>query len=149
MNPHPPLSSLPFPLALLLTAIELLIICGYNLEQTKKIILLALALSLPLTYFSGYWGSDFANLSFTVPESEILKHQGYAKFALFLFFPLLLIPLLIAVSESSATARVRYTLKLLYRALLLAFTSCLLYTSFLGGELVFSHGAGVRVSPQP
>ena len=92
----------------------------------------------PLTYLSGYWGADFASQTFQVPEEVIGRHEAWGRF----FLLLLLVTFLLRFVASLASHG-RRGLMISYYVVLLSALSCLAFTSFLGGDLVFSYGAGV------
>ncbi len=149
-NPHPPLSSFPFVLLVLLLIVEIVALIGKRRElcdTVARFLLLVVCIALPLTYFSGYFGADFANRQFVVPDEAILKHQLWAKLSLLSG----LLPVLIFfLSQHAAAERPALAAKLrwAYRLLIAVLCLFLARTSFLGGELVFTHGAGVSVGGQ-
>lgn len=142
MNPHPPLSSFPFVLVCVLAVSELALIIKKNNHTSAKVTLFTiifLAVITPLTYYSGFWGLDYAEQSFQIPSHLIETHQSYARLFLILLIPLCLI---YALRKSNFESKI---LTFLYRAFLLISLLHISYVSFLGGELVFSHGAGVKI----
>ena len=148
-NPHPPLSGFPFVLVFLLTALELraLFLKGDDLkvwnDRTVGVLLSFSLVMIPLTYFSGYFGADFANARFEVPEELILQHQLWGKSALFLMIGCgVAFALYSAAPQHKAGAR--KGLRLLYRIGIFSLVALLARASYLGGQLVFEHGAGVR-----
>ena len=145
-NPHPPLSGFPIVILSLLVVVELITFFrpGADFHKTQQFLLCALCLFAAATYFSGYWGFDRANQTFQIPEENIFRHQGYAKFFLFLLVPLVLVySMRSAVPERSKS--LERQMEWLFRALLVLSWALAAYTSTLGGELVFSAGAAVRV----
>lgn len=148
MNPHPPLAAFPAVLLTLVLGAEIAsyLILRDELRRFAKLSLWALALFTPLTYISGYWGVDHANASFTVPEQAIAQHQASAKLFLLTMVPLCIVALLQnLVVEGDGAEKKKRVIRGFYLALLLLCGACGFTTSYLGGSLVFSHGAGVLV----
>lgn len=143
LNPHPPLAHAPLLLCTIL-------IFEFLLSSSKRwtsvdvhptfanYLLVLLCLISPLTYYSGYWGADFANADFTVPEEAILSHQSIAQLFLISLIPLALFGVLRRQNPSAFTA-VSYFL-----FLLLSF-GIVVQGSRLGGSLVYEHGAAVQI----
>ena len=128
INLHPPLTGFPGVLVALLLVNEF--VCRGD-ERIKRFLLICAALFIPCTYLSGYVGVEFAE---GIDPAVIKAHQGYAKFVLVLLVPLIVCGLL---------PRVRTA----YLVLLPIVFGVVLYTSLLGGNLVFGHGAGVKARP--
>ena len=150
VNPHPPLSSFPFVLIVLLLIIELLSLNSADADRwngVTRFLVFALCAALPLTYFSGYFGADFAHRQFEVPDEAILKHQLWAKLSLLSGAVPVLLFFLADCSRSERPGLAR-RLRAVFRLSLLVLALFLARVSFLGGELVFSHGAGVEVHGQ-
>ena len=148
LNPHPPLAAFP---AVLLTLIVSAEVASYafwqqELRRIARVLLCVLAFFAPVTYLSGYWGVDHANGSFQIPESAIAQHQGYAKLFLLTLVPLfIVVSLQSAVVDAEGAARKRRVIRGIYLGLLIVSLLCGFGTSYLGGALVFSHGAGVLI----
>ena len=146
VNPHPPLSAFPAVLLTLTIGLELYSV----LKKSEYFSLLArrafylVCVISPLTYYTGYWGSDFANQSFSVPEDDIMFHQTIAE-ALLMSLALTLICSL----ASKHAEHGKNVVNGFYRLFLFTSYCIVLYTSFLGGHLVFSHGAGVDLYQEP
>ena len=143
LNPHPPLSGVPSTLLCLIVGAELL---SYFWKQDScrsfaRTLLYVLCVAAPITYYSGYFGSDFASQSFSVPEDAISEHQAYAQFFLISLVPCLVLQLAARDAEDS----LKKYLRGLYLALLVLSFSIGMLVSFKGGELVFRHGAGVQL----
>ncbi|MFN8389258.1 MAG: hypothetical protein U0136_03105 [Bdellovibrionota bacterium] len=145
-NPHPPLSGFP---VVILTLLVLSIGWNRYLHRDESAIQdflsVMLGLFAVLTYYSGYWGFDRANQSFSVDEAAILRHQGYARFFVLLVVPLLLIG---AVRKAAPPEReqLRRALRLFWEISVLGLWILGAYASALGGRLVFDHGAAVRAA---
>lgn len=137
MNPHPPLAMFPAAIAAVFFCLEILQLLGVKgLVSAKLRIVLAtiLALSLLFAYYSGFYGLDYA----TKTPSEPLKlHQAVARFTALLSLPLLLFSTVAYQKPPKSPIFIIFlvTLALLFLGLL--------YTSHLGGKLVFEYGAGV------
>lgn len=91
-----------------------------------------------LTFISGYYAAPSAHQEYNVPLDPIARHYWLARILLFLYVPLTALSW-ISAQTTSASAFMRW----LYRVALLATCLVGLYTSTLGGTLVFSYGAGV------
>lgn len=143
LNPHPPLSSVPAVLMTIVVAAELLSLIGTKLPRDKikyfSFIVLIIACCLsPLTYFSGYYASEYASQSFQIKQEIIVNHQIYAQLYLLSIFPLMLFAYL-QIKEPQKKA-----LYYLFCLFLVLSYSLLITTSYKGGDLVFEHGAGVK-----
>lgn len=143
LNPHPPLSGVPSTLLCLIVGAELL---SYFWQRDAcrsfaRTLLYILCIATPITYYSGYFGSDYASQSFSVPEDAIGEHQAYAQFFLISLVPCLVLQLAARDAEDS----LKKYLRGLYLALLFLSFAIGLLVSFKGGELVFRHAAGVRL----
>ena len=147
LNPHPALSGFPPVLLTLLIVSELWSMYSKRqMHSVQSFLLIVLAGTLPLTYFSGWWAADGASASFEVPDDAVAMHQLAAKaFSLSLFLPLLAFYL-----ERSALddARRRHLQRLFRAGLLLSFCAAAA-TGYLGGRLVFEHGAGITGTLRP
>ncbi len=144
-NPHPPLTA--FPAVLLLAAVigEFLAVLTKARswrDFSARALLLSLVFS-PLTFFSGYWGAENASQTFTINEELIANHEGYAK----LFMLALFVTALLAMVSRRATLNVAL-FRGIYLTMLCVSTGLAVYVGFLGGSLVFLHGAGVS-APKP
>ena len=136
MNPHPPLTAFPFVIFTLLFIVEVLNLISkkeaYN--SISLFLVFALIVFSPITYYSGFWGADFASKDLV---EQIDNHQSYARFFLISLVPFVLVYFLKRQAVDNSGLRLIY-----YIFLLLSFT-LVVYTSLLGGSLVFDHGAGV------
>ena len=131
----------------LIVGSELLALFSKHRERLRAFavaLLSVLTFAAPLTYYSGFWGVDFANQSFNVSNEVIAKHQMFARF----FLIVLGVCVLFRLLESRALYGKRL-IKGLYLLFLLGSIILVAYTSWLGGELVFAHGAGVRAPENP
>lgn len=150
LNPHPPLASFPFVLGIVLLVLEL---CarrsGVRGGGSGAVYVLALAaIVTPLTYLSGYTGASFADQAFVVPPAAIGTHQAFGKFLLLVLF----LVVALGFARPHAKEDAAGVIDGLYLGALLLFLGVAAWTSFLGGELVFRHGAGVStdaIRPAP
>lgn len=138
---HPPFSGFPGVILVLLFALELLyfrkFVCESSTKSIATFLIIALCVISPFTYFSGYFGSEYASRSFEVSQEVIKEHQFYALLYLFSLFPLAILFYLRFLKPNLA---------LYYRIFLIASLVLVLLTARLGGALVFEHGAGVEVN---
>ena len=152
INPHPPLAAFPAVLLTLVIGAEAAsyLVLRDELRRFARMVLCALALFAPATYISGYWGVDHANASYQVPTEAIARHQGSAKLFILLLVPLFIVALLQnLVVDGEGAHRKLTVIRGFYLVLLLMCGVCVFTTSYLGGALVFTHGAGVLVgAPQ-
>lgn len=144
-NTHPALSSLPAAFLVAVLFCELLLLRRHS--TALRVLALGnlwfAAVAYLAAFFSGYHGLEFANQTFTVSPDLIDTHHTIGRAGLFMVWPLLGI----RIVEARATDHQR-PLRAVYLVLLVLTVAVTLYASFLGGELVFSHGAGVR-APLP
>ena len=144
---HPPLSSVPITLLVLTLLLDVahVFLPRGGLANTARVLLVLAALSTLMAFFSGYPASDLANQTFLVPDDAISLHHTSGRLLLLLVGPCLAWRWL---SERATHARALFTAGY---AMLLTLCVCLaLYTGHLGGDLVFTHGAGVKASvPAP
>lgn len=140
INPHPPLSSFPIVISLLLVVSELLA----NKIETKKIsnfLLLMLVVFSAVTFISGYFGFDYAGVMTDKTKLVVDLHQSLAKIHLII---LLFFGLLYSLKYIYQVQNI--TLEIAYYSVFLLMIINILYLGYLGGELVFNHGAGVLSS---
>jgi uncharacterized membrane protein len=138
-NIHPFLSS--FPVALIITAFVLEFFSLFKgTEKWRNVIfinLLFAAVFTLLAFLSGYQAKEIANQTFQVSEDLILVHHYWGRALLFAIVPCLAFHFFM---QRSGHVAARY----LYLLSLALITAIALYAGYLGGELVFSHGAGVK-----
>ena len=137
-NLHPLLSAFP-PVLLSLSVISEIVFLFKRNEQIRLFanqLFVLCCLVTPLTYISGNYFADQASKTFEVSEAAIVHHYDMAK--LFLFSIIL---------NGLVFYATRNTKHYIYHLLFLSLNFMLLaYVGFLGGELVFSHGAGVSAT---
>ena len=137
MNIHPPLTA--FPVALLVVSFLAALFEAYGYKQLKivaRVNLLIGAIFLVGAFISGYQGSEFASGTFKVANETIDFHHTIGKLALLALVPVL--SLLFYYERSKI-------LKVFYLFFFALEVGLVLYTGYLGGELVFRHGAGVTL----
>ena len=140
---HPPLTA--FPLALLVTAAALEAMHLYKrkiiFNKIGKYTVIIASIFTGLAYLSGYPASESANRTFLVSDEAISWHHTMGRVLLITTF----VCSAFAIVESKAKYYVR-TFRVLYLIFLIASLLMVLYTGYLGGKLVFEHGAGVYAS---
>jgi len=136
-NPHPPLAMFPPVVSMLMVILELaaLRIPAVMTARLRVLLSVILLISATLAYYTGFYGVDFAP---DVPLEVIRSHQGFARFSALLSVPTALFATLILLSPKSQKA-----LNWSYLGAILLQCSLLMFTSHLGGKLVFEWGAGV------
>lgn len=142
-NPHPPLAAFPCVLTLVLLVFEILDMRrpGDGYRRASNVLVALVVVSTVVTYLSGTYASDLASQSFAVEPRTIATHQAFAKSMLLGVFVLGTL----AAARCSGTANARRVLDRIYRGALLIFAALAIWTSQLGGDLVFAHGAGVSL----
>lgn len=138
INPHPPIVMFASSLGCVSLLFELLAV-KYESIFSKSIRFIMLSLFLLaciLSYYSGFYGADFAT---KLPPDLLKTHQGYARFGLIFLLGTYFIGALALLSNYSTKILVRC-----YQATLTLVVGVIIYTSHLGGELVFEHGGGVQ-----
>lgn len=145
-NFHPAISS--FPSALLLMALGCEVV---SLIQHKKFfsqmsaVLLVLCLPITIvTFITGYNAADTASVTFVVPQNAISAHFEVARNLIFLLIPTVALKFV----YERATHNKSFFFALYFLTLTLS-VLFVVYASYLGGELVFSHGAGVKAPSTP
>lgn len=139
---HPPLSAFPFALTTTVVLSEFCALLTKNelFARGAHYLLLFCCLVGVGTYYSGYFSAEAAQASLNVPRDAITTHQSFAKASLILLF----IALLLSQLRFVAT-RGRKLFGAAYGVILGCGFGLVVYTGFLGGELVFSYGVGVRI----
>jgi uncharacterized membrane protein len=138
-NLHPPLSA--FPIVLLVVVVVLELVAYRRRPEWRTAIEFLLVLSVVATvaaFFSGYQGSDLADQTFRVSDEVIAWHHTCGRLVLFLVLP--------CAALRFVCTRARYNARAFAVAYGVVLTVCVglvLYTGYLGGQLVFAHGAGV------
>ena len=138
LNPHPPIVMFASSLGSVCLLFELLAL-KYNSIFSKPIRFVMLSLFLGacvFSYYSGFYGADFAT---KLPQDLLKTHQGYARFGLIILLGNYFLGGIALLSSYSTTTLIR-----LYQAILTLVVGVIIYTSHLGGEIVFDHGGGVE-----
>ncbi|RIL05620.1 MAG: hypothetical protein DCC75_11520, partial [Proteobacteria bacterium] len=99
-------------------------------------------LAVAAAFISGYQGSELANQTFVISQDYIDQHHSWGRLLLFAIFPCVALKLC-----SEWATHNRSIFKAFYYSFLLICLGLALRTGFLGGELVFKHGAGVFATP--
>ena len=99
-----------------------------------------LGISVLLAFLSGYQGAEFVTPEQNVPDSAIGWHQDMGRILLFITIPVVALGMIYEKAENNK----KFFQAAYYFFLILGFLM-VLYTGYLGAELVFSHGAGVGV----
>ena len=143
-NFHPPLTAFPVVLMTVVLVLE-----GISFFRPEKVsermiryFLMAAGLSIGAAFVSGYWASESANQTFVVSDEVIDYHHSVGRLLLFLIVPCIAVRW---VYEGATHGRV--VLQSIYRLLLVGCWVLTIYTGYLGGELVFTYGAGVSATP--
>lgn len=149
MNVHPPLTGFPISISFLICVAEI----GKHLCKKKEFNIVCNFLTLtalvifPLTYYSGYVGAEYIDPS--IDKKLIASHQALGKFFLFTCIPYCILRSALAFEKfllGMVTDYVKELLETSLTCLSLAILALAIYTSYLGGELVFKHGAGVKIN---
>jgi len=141
-NLHPPLTA--FPLALITAVVILEIINCFRpsskLKSAIEINLFLAMIAAIAAFYSGYQAAENASLDFKVNEDIIAWHHTVGRLILFSIIPAFFLSL---IAERAEYFRAGF--KAFYYLLLGISFFLVVYTGYLGGELVFSYGAGVKV----
>jgi uncharacterized membrane protein len=143
---HPALTTLPSAMILSIFVLECLHLYPrssrwrQHTQAALPVLHVLACLGVGAAFFSGYSASERANQSFCLQTDPIEWHHLCGRALLFLY------PAVVALFFTARSAQ--YSRRLfqgLYLMGLLVSTMLVAYTAYLGGELVFSHGAGVLV----
>ena len=102
-----------------------------------------LLVSAIAAFFTGLSAQDVSDQTFIVPDRNMSVHYQYGRITAFF-------GVFLAICGFTLT-QVLYDEKLLrigYRLVIVVFLALAGFTGYLGGELVFAHGAGVNASVQ-
>lgn len=141
INPHPPLTGFPIVIASLLLVLEAIGFLGVvkNHFVVRNFLLIALLITTPLTFFSGYFGAEVARTISNTNQDIIGYHQAYGRATL-----LALVPLLLFGAADFVTSYNKSSVRVGFITFMCLFWLITGYTSYLGGELVFRYGAAVQ-----
>lgn len=139
-NVHPVFSSLPFAFFSLLIAVELISyfsVAG-SLRVAVDVLIPAIGIAVLLAFFSGYQGAEFVQTGSEALNEAVAVHHRSGKILLFFLFPF--IGVFYAARYASQNQK---AFRIIYLLLLVVCYALVIRSGFLGGDLVFSHGAGV------
>ena len=140
---HPATATLPFSVFILALGLEVWQRFHPNKDYSLLVSILLWSAfgGITLAFLTGYYAADTSNQSFEVPESDIIFHHRISRVTL------ILIGLSVGLNFIYTRAKTKSNLlNYAYVSLLWVTLGLLLFTGYLGGELVFRHGAGVRTS---
>lgn len=138
---HPPLSAFPFALLTVVVLLEIGRMLGLikNGEGVVRVNLLIASLASIATFFSGYYSGSQSSVTFKVDESALTSHIAAGRIVLLSLFPCLACYFITQMNPVNPKP-----FRVLYLLFLFVAYSAVLVSGYLGGELVFQHGAGVR-----
>ncbi len=142
---HPPLTAFPLVLLCAVATLELIDLLQNNSrsETAARVLLVFYAVAILAAFFSGYGAGEGASQTFQIKDEAISVHHSVGRILLFLSLPLL--GFKFASGTASTMGRV---FGVLYGICLVLCIALAMYTGYLGGKLVFEHGAGV-FAPTP
>ena len=151
INPHPPLTGFPLTICFIITSCEIFkhLFKKKELNTVCNYLTLFGLITFPLVYYSGYYAVDYVSKDFS--RELIDSHQDLAKFFLFTCIPYLILRTAIAYEKSLLGMISEYTKEVIETMLTcfsIAILGLVIYTSHLGGELVFKYGAAVETCEQ-
>ena len=140
-NLHPPLAAFPLALLVVVGLLEIvqLIRPRINFGLVIRVNLILAVVGTVAAFFSGYQASDLANQTFQVADDVIAEHHLWGRLLLFVIVPCATLQILATVAQHG-----RNWFRCAYYISLIAAIALVLRTGWLGGDLVFQHGAGVR-----
>lgn len=140
---HPPLSAMPLGLIVLAALLEAycLLRPSAMLAYAAGVNLVAAAIFSLAAFFSGYGAAESANRSFQISNEVISQHHSFGRLLLFAIIPCAALKVI-----STAASHGKATFRGIYLLFLAISVGLVLYTGYLGGRLVFIHGAGVSAS---
>lgn len=109
-----------------------------SLSQVAWWNLLAAVVMTAGAFLTGYHASDHADQSFAIPDQQISRHHLFGRLLLFT-----VVPLLVLKACALRASYARRVFRGAYLTLLALVFALAVATSHLGGELVFTYGAGV------
>ena len=141
INLHPPLAAFPIALIVVVVLLEVVQFLWprLNLHLTIRVNLILAALGTAAAFFSGYQASELANQTFTIADDLIAEHHRWGRLLLFIVVPCAMLQILGSIAQYG-----KCWFRVAYYLFLLACMVLVLVTGWLGGGLVFEHGAGVR-----
>lgn len=143
MNLHPALSSLPTALLILVLIFEIFNkwITPNRLDLAIRITIAIAAVSIGAAFYSGYNAAETADQTFKIADDLISNHHAWGRILLFVVIPCALLRFILPIAKHGGKI-----IEVIYIILLISLIGLSTATGFLGGELVFKHGAGVGAS---
>jgi uncharacterized membrane protein len=143
---HPPLSAFPFALIVMAAALEVLALrpAWAWLGRSAGVCIVAGAVFVVLAFLTGYAASEHADQTFQVPDEAIAWHHTVGRLLLFCVLPCAALKVISELAKYGVRG-----FRAAYFALLAVCLGLVVYTGYLGGQLVFAHGAGVYARPTP
>ena len=140
LNLHPPVSAFPFALLVVAGLLELVRIFLRRdwVEHGITVCVAGAVCSAIAAFLTGYSAAERADGTFSIPDEVIAQHHNAGRLLLFAVIPC---ALLRGATIFATHGRIGFSLA--YRALLTVCIGLVVYTGYLGGKLVFEHGAGV------
>jgi uncharacterized membrane protein len=143
-NPHPALASVPIVLLVIAFVFEII-----NLKLRKdtfaflvRALLCCSVLFVIVAFFTGYLAYDLAkDGNFPIPEAQVEFHHNLGRLLMFSVVPLAILNF--AYTQAQNSKKIWY---LIYFICFCLCTGLAIYVGYLGGELVFRYGVGVKVS---
>jgi uncharacterized membrane protein len=138
LNLHPVFSSFPLAFLTLTIIIEILNIKyrRSDFAHTTTLLCWATAISTLIVFLLGYPAGSSASISFKVSEDSIAYHHIWGRSILFSLVPLLIF--LHTKNENKVCL-------VCYYIFLLITLGLIIYTGYLGANLIFLEGAGVSI----
>ncbi len=142
---HPPLVSFPFVLLFLILVSELSLL-KWPSDILSKVIWLILGVTVVISicaYLSGHEASERVSQTFVVADEAVGEHFLWAKIFLYAAVVTFLLKSVAMVAKFHKSVW-----QALYLFVLMVSFVLVVYAGFLGGRLVFDHGAGVRAKAE-
>ena len=140
LNLHPPLSAFPPALLVLAAGLEIarIFIKKDWIDPCISTCVALGAFFVACAFFTGYSASEHANGTFQVPDDVIALHHNAGRFLLFAVVPCVALRF---AAVFATHGKLGFSVS--YRVFLALCVTLVVYTGYLGGKLVFEHGAGV------
>lgn len=141
-NFHPPLTAFPVVLISLVVVFEIWFVWRASpaVSFASRVLIVLSAVAVGAAFYSGYQASEMANQQFVVSDQAIAAHQATGRLLLFAIIPCAALRLF-----WEQAVFYRRVIRGVYYLLLVVCLGLVVVTGYRGGELVFRHGAGVRV----
>lgn len=144
-NFHPPLASFPVALLSVIFFLEILLISrlfsrwGSVLRHTVTVNIILATIAVIATFFSGYRAMDLAILETSRLQDAVAYHQNLGRL---LLFSMLACFAFYVISHKAQYLKNFFWMG--YYLLLLLCMMLVIFTGYIGGDLVFTHAVGVR-----